>query len=205
MRSFRRPRRALWGDARFLIGIALVALSIGGVWLVLSSSGSTTPVLVASRTIVRGEALTSDDMQVVEANLGALTGDYVQPEGLGSGDIAARTLVEGELIPRSAVAGAGALRTTTVVIESRGIPAEVVAGTVVEVWQAMPPDEAGTTSAPRVLIADAVVSSLVTRDGVLASDDTGVELVIDRTEVADVLAAVTAGAVLSVVPIGTLP
>ncbi|MDF2507866.1 MAG: hypothetical protein K0Q52_1725, partial [Microbacterium sp.] len=36
MASLSRPRRAFWGDTRFLIGIALVVLSITAVWLIIT-------------------------------------------------------------------------------------------------------------------------------------------------------------------------
>ena len=82
MSKFVRSRRAVWGDARFLIGIAVVALSIGGVWAVVSSSGTTTPVLQATRTIALGEALVSEDFQVVEVGLGTVTDRYLAPQEL---------------------------------------------------------------------------------------------------------------------------
>lgn len=205
MNKFARSRRAIWGDARFLIGIALVALSIGGVWVVVSSSGATTPVLQATRTIVRGEPLVSGDFRVVEVNLGATTDRYIAPQYLRPGQAAARTVSEGELMPISAAEAADESRTTTIVIESStGIPADVVAGSVVELWHAPPLDAAGSRDAPRILVADAIVASVTQTEGMLAADGTTAEVVIDRADVAEVLAAITDGSVLSVVPIGAV-
>jgi len=199
-----RPRKAFWGDVRFLIGIVLVVLSIAGVWLIVSSAGRTTPVLQANRTIVQGEALVSADFQVVEVGLGALTEDYLAPQDLEPGLIAARTLTEGEIVPTTALADADAGRTTTIVVESStGIPAEVAAGTVVELWQAPPLEDGRSFDAPRILVADVIVSTVVEPEGMLSSGTTTVELVIDRADVADVLAAITGGAALSVVPVGS--
>lgn len=203
MTTFTRSRRAFWGDIRFLIGIALVLLSIAGVWLVVSSSGRTTPVLQANRTIVHGEALVSADFQVVEVGLGALTGDYLAPQDLQPGQVAARTVSEGELFPASAAADAGDSRSTTIVIESStGVPEGVAAGTVVELWHAPPLEDGRSHDVPRILVADVTVASVVESEAMLASDGTAVEVVIDRTDVADVLAAMTGGSVLSVVPVG---
>lgn len=202
MSVFTRPRRAFWGDVRFLIGIVLVILSIAGVWFVVSSSGRTTPVLQANRTIAQGEALASSDFQVVEVGLGSLTDAYLAPQDLEGGEVAARTLADGELVPAAAVADADSVRTTTIVIESStGIPAEVGTGTVVELWHAPPLEDGHDT--PRILVADVIVASVVESEGMLASDGTSVEVVIDRADVADVLAAITGGSVLSVVPTGT--
>lgn len=199
-----RPRRAFWGDIRFVIGIVLVALSIAGVWLIVSSAGRTTPVLQANRTIVQGEALVSGDFQVVEVGLGQLTEDYLAPQDLEPGLVAARTLTEGELVPMTALSDADAGRTTTVVIESStGIPAGVEAGTVVELWQAPVLEDGRSHDVPRILVGDVIVSSVIEQEGMLSSDATTVEVVIDRSDVADVLAAITGGSVLSVVPVGS--
>lgn len=199
-----RARRAFWGDIRFLIGIALVILSILGVWLIVSSARDTTPVLQASRTIAQGEALVSDDFRVVEVSLGAVADDYLAPQDLVSGMIAARTLDDGELLPSTATADAQSSRTTNVVVESSvGVPARVGVGTPVELWYSPVTEDDGEFDAPRILAADVVVASIPETDGMLAQHSTAVELVIDRADVADVLAAITGGAALSIVPLGS--
>ena len=204
MSKFVRSRRAVWGDARFLIGIAVVALSIGGVWAVVSSSGTTTPVLQATRTIALGEALVSEDFQVVEVGLGTVTDRYLAPQELHAGQVASRTVFAGELLATSAAESADANRTTTIVVESStGIPADVAAGSVVELWHSPPVDDGGSQGPPRILVADAIVISVTKAEGMLSADGTTAEVVIDRADVAEVLAAITGGSVLSVVPIGS--
>lgn len=202
MTTISRPRRAFWGDVRFLIGIALVAISITGVWMILSSSDSATPVLQATRTIVQGEAMVSSDFQVVDVGLGGLTDDYLAPEDLEAGRVAARTIVSGELVPRTASADADDSRSTTIVVETTGIPDDVDAGTVVELWQAPLLEDGRAHDAPRILVADVIVGEVLESEGMLADSGSAVELVIDRADVAEVLAAITSGASLSIVPIG---
>lgn len=197
-----RSRRAPWGDARFLVGIALVIISIAGVWLIVSASDDAVPVLQANRTITEGEALSSSDFQIVEVGLGVLADDYLGPQELEPGQVAARTVEKGELVPASATVEADRSRSTTIVIESStGIPEDVTTGTVVEVWHAPPLDDERSFDVPRILVADVTVRSVVEADGMLADESTGIELVIDRRDVADVLGAVTAGSALSVVPV----
>ncbi|AZS47629.1 MULTISPECIES: SAF domain-containing protein [Microbacterium] len=203
MASFSVPRRAFWGDVRFLVGIALVALSIAGVWLIVSAFDDAVPTLQATRTITQGEVLTSDDFQVVDVGLGSLADDYLGPDDVPTGSIASRTLESGELVPSSAVTDADRSRSTTIVIQSStGIPEGVEAGTVVEVWQAPPLDEGRSYDVPRILVADVIVHDVLDAEGVLADTGTQLEIVIDRADVADVLAAITGGAALSVVPVG---
>ncbi|KDA06647.1 hypothetical protein DC31_09815 [Microbacterium sp. CH12i] len=164
-----RARRAFWGDIRFLIGVALVILSIVGVWLIVSSARQTTPVLQADRTIAQGEALVSDDFRVVEVSLGTVVDGYLAPQDLAPGMIAARTLADGELIPVAATADAQSSRTTSIVVESSvGIPASVAVGTAVELWFSPPLADGDGFDAPRILAADVVVASIPEVDGVLA-------------------------------------
>jgi hypothetical protein len=204
MASLSPPRRAFWGDVRFLVGIALVALSIAGVWLIVSASDDAVPALQANRTITQGEVLTSGDFQVVDVGLGSLADDYLGPDDLHAGSVAARTLESGELVPASALTDADRSRSTTVVIQSStGIPEGVRAGTIVEVWQAPPLDEGRAYDVPRILVADVIVHEVLDAEGVLADTGTQLEVVIDRADVADVLAAITGGAALSVVPVGS--
>ncbi len=47
-----------------------------------------------------------------------------------------------------------------------------------------------------------IVHDVLDAEGVLADTGTQLEIVIDRADVADVLAAITGGAALSVVPVG---
>ena len=173
-------------------------------WAVVSSSGTTTPVLQATRTIALGEALVSEDFQVVEVGLGTVTDRYLAPQELHAGQVASRTVFAGELLATSAAESADANRTTTIVVESStGIPADVAAGSVIELWHSPPVDDSGSQGPPRILVADAIVTSVTKAEGMLSADGTTAEVVIDRADVAEVLAAITGGSVLSVVPIGS--
>lgn len=204
MTTHSRARRPFWGDIRFLIGLVLVILSIAGVWLIVSSARETAPVLQANRTITQGEALASGDFQVVEVSLGTVVDGYLAPQDLEPGMIAARTVADGELLAAAATGDAESGRTTNIVVESSvGIPARVEAGTPVELWYSPPLQDDGEYDAPRILAADVVVASIPESDGVLAERSAAVELVIDRADVADVLAAINAGAALSIVPLGS--
>lgn len=203
MTSLSRSRRARWADVRFIIGIVLVAVSITGVWMIVASTDSAAPILRASRTIVQGEALGSDDFEVVDVGLGTLTEDYLAPQDLRTGQVASRTITTGELMPRSASADAEESRSTTIVVDSTtGVPEDVEAGTVVELWYAPLLEDGRAHDTPRILVADVIVAEVIESEGMLADSGSTVELVIDRADVADVLHAITSGAALSVVPVG---
>ncbi|MEJ6555133.1 hypothetical protein PQI51_08910 [Microbacterium esteraromaticum] len=197
-----RAHRPFFGDLRFVIGVVLVVASVAGVWLLVSSSRQTVPVLQATRTVLPGETISSAELQVVEVGLGALTDSYLAPQSLEPGAVAVRTLTPGELVPLAAVGDADELRTTAVVISSTAVPADVTAGTVVELWHAPPLEDGRAFEEPRILVGDAVVAAVAEEEGMLAGSRTDVEVIVDRADVADVLAAITGGDALSLVPTG---
>lgn len=196
----RQRPRALWADARFLIGVVLVLVSIAGVWFVVASSRQTVPVYAATRTIVPGESISPSELRVVDVALGSLEGAYASGDTLPADAVATRTIPAGELIPAAAVGEASDVRTTTIVVpSSTAIPASIDVGTPVEVWAA-PLDDQGVRQAPRILVADAAVAALASSDSVMATNAPSIELVVPRESVADVLAALAGEATLSVVP-----
>jgi hypothetical protein len=196
----RSPRRAFWGDARFFLGVLLVAASVIGVWLVVTAARQTVPVYAAAHTIVPGEAIGPGDLEVVDVALGALSGTYLAAGGLGDEAVATRTIEAGELVPAASVGQADEARTTSVVVRSAvDVPASVEAGTVVEVWTA-PLGEDGGYDEPRVLVADATVVSVTRDDSMIGGGAAALELVIPRADVSATLAAMADESALSIVP-----
>lgn len=197
-----RPRpRAFWADVRFLLGIVLIVGSIAGVWAVVVTARQTAPAFTAARTLVPGEVISSDDLQLVDVALGAARETYLAPDALEPGAVATRTIERGELVARSAVGSVERTRVTTVVLPADGdVPAAVVTGTLVEVWAA-PQLERGTYGTPSVLVASATVLSVTRGDSVMGGGETSLELVIARADVSAALAALADGSRLSVVPL----
>lgn len=196
----RQRPRALWADARFVIGVVLVLVSIAGVWFVVASSRQTVPVYAATRTLLPGESISPSELRVVDVALGSLEGAYASGDTLPPGAVVTRTIPAGELIPAAAVGAASEVRTTAIVVpSSTAIPASVEVGTPVEVWAA-PLDGEGVRQAPRILVADAAVAALPSSDSVMASAAPSIELIVPRASVADVLSALAGEATLSVVP-----
>jgi hypothetical protein len=198
--SVRPPRRAFWGDARFFLGILLVVASVAGVWLVVASARQTVPVYAAARTIVPGEVIAPGDLRVVDVALGSVADTYLSADEFGEAAVATRTIAAGELVPVGAIGSADSTRTTSVVVRSTvDVPASVGAGSVVEVWSA-PPLEQGEYDEPRILVADATVVSVTRDDSMIGGGAAALELVVPRSDVAAILAAMADEAALSVVP-----
>ncbi len=198
-----RPRvRSPWVDPRLIVGAALVILAVLGVWFVIAGARQTTAVLIAGRTLVPGEPVESADLRVADVWLGGLGGSYLTAGSMPEDAVATRTIPTGELVPVGALSPATSVRSTVVVIDSAtGVPASVAVGTAVEIWSA-PRTEPDRFGAPRVLVADATVAGMPSKDGMSApSAGTTVEVVLPRAAVAEVLAATAAGDALSIVPV----
>jgi len=196
----RTPRRAFWADARFFLGVLLVAASVVGVWLVVSAARQTVPVYAAAHTIVPGEAIGTGDLKVVDVALGTLSGTYLTADDLDRPVIATRTIEAGELVPAASVGDPSSAHTTSVVVRSAvDVPASVEAGSVVEVWSA-PLREQGAYDEPRILVADATVVSVTRDDSMIGGGAAALELVIPRADVPATLAAMADESALSIVP-----
>ena len=198
-----RPRsRAFWADLRFLLGIALIVVSVAGVWFVVAAARQTVPVFAAATTLLPGQPVEADDLRVVEVALGQLQGAYASPTTLPVGAVATRVVPAGELVPREAVGDPARARTTTVVVRSASdVPVSVVTGSAVEVWAAAP-RERGTFDTPRILVGAATVASVERERSMMGSTGVAVEIVIERADVAATLAAIADGSSLSTVPTG---
>lgn len=203
MNSKSRHNRGFFTDTRFLVGIVLVVVSITGVWLVLSSAKETETVLQSSRTILPGEMVTTADFRTIEVGLGVAQSNYLTPQQLVPGSIATRTISSGELVPASALGAASSARTTTIVISSAsGIPDSLSRGDRVEVWAARPVLESRGYETPYLLLGSATVAAVDFSQGLISQAAARIELVIDRSDVPQVLGALSEDSMLSIIPIG---
>jgi hypothetical protein len=200
-----RAHRSFVVDPRFLIGIALVVVSSLGVTGLLATVDQTTEVFVASSTLNSGDRLTPDDLVVAHVRLGSATGRYLDTNDFPSeGAVVVQPIVEGELVPKSAVGAArGDDEAQVVVTVDAPLPSALEKSSRVTLWASAASDEATAFDAPVVLVSEAEVVSVIESTGLVASAaDTQVELRVPRESVASVLEAMANGASLAVVPDG---
>lgn len=205
--SAHSPKRRVFPravDVRLVVGVALVAASIAGVWLVVSSADRTVSVYAAGATIVAGEVVGVDDLVVEQVSLGGAAGRYAVPGALTDGAVATRTILKGELVPVEAVASDGDLARAPLVVTVRGeLPEGVAEGREVDVWATGAEQGNGSGAAPpTVLVPGALVARIVVEESLVAgSSEVAVELSVPDGAVAVLLAATTAGDVLTLVPV----
>jgi hypothetical protein len=196
-------RRAI--DVRLLIGLALVAASVGGVVALVGAVDSRTRVYAAAAPLSPGDRIDRGDLVEREVSLDGADGLYLRAGELpADGLVVVQPVRDGELLPRAAVGEASGVSSTALVLELTGPPSSAVRpGAVVDVW-ASPADADGRGfGAPVVLVPDAVVVRIVEDDGLVSSRTSGaVEVLVPRSRVARVLQAQASGDALAVVPAG---
>ena len=194
-----RKHQAVWADARFLIGLALVAASIAGVWWVVSAARTTTSVAVADGALLPGTVLDESDVRWVDVALGDVGDAYLT--ALPDGATITRPLTAGELIPAGAVIEHARSDVTTVVITSGiDVASTLDVGSAVEVWMSPVKDRAYDEA--EVLIENATVAAIRESTGLASGGKVTLELIIMHDHVAAVLDAQASQAALWVVPLG---
>ena len=188
-------------DPRFVVGIALILVSIVGVWLVVQSADRSTPVYLARSTLSVGDVVHDGDLTLASVRLGDADTQYVAGGSIpDDGLVVLRTVLKGELIPQSAVGTDATVSVSAIVVGSTStLPESVEAGSLIDVWSAKVQDD-GTFAPPVVLLAGASVVRIVEQQGLVATNGQDVEVLVPKGKVASVLAALAGGDAISVVP-----
>lgn len=192
--------RRTWMDPRLVIGIALVLVSLAGVWLVVQQSARTETAWAATRTMLPGDIVAAGDVEQVEVRLPHSHQRYLDAAADPVGMVVASTVGEGEVLPVRALGDATGEDRAAVVIDVEGaLPRAVRTGSLVDIWAAAPNDDG--YDAPTVLIDDAIVVGVLEDDGILASAAQQLELLVPTGETSRLLEAMSNEHVLSVVPL----
>lgn len=197
-RSARRRARI---DPRMLVGIVLVLASVTGVLAVVLLANRTVPVLAAREPIAAGDALDADRLAIVEVHVSDAVDLYLAPDRMpGTEVVVTRPIGAGELVPLSALGEADRSRASVVVPISGSTPGGVVPGAAVTLWAAAPSDRPGVYETPQQLVGDAQVVRTIEHDRMIGGGAVELELRVPADRVPTVLAAVTNGSRLHIVP-----
>lgn len=195
-RATRRLQRPGWRDARLLVGLLLVLLSVVGGARLVASLDDTTPVYAAARDLLPGQQVGEGDLVPVPVRVGDRLDRYVDGSaGIEPGTYLVRQVAAGELVPVAALGTARQALDKTV-----GVPVDTSAaralasGSVVDVWVSRRDREAVGEAYldPQLLLAGAVVDSV-------PADTTGLGAGLGRTTVQVVVPATDVGAVIAAV------
>lgn len=202
----RRLQRPSWRDARLVVGVLLVLLSVLGGARLIASLDDTTPVYAAARPLLPGQEIAEQDLTTISVRLQDTAGRYVDAGApLGPGTFALRTVQVGELVPRSAIGTAQEANDKTVTVPVDPAAASTLAvGTVVDIWVSRRDQDASGTRYldPVLLLEQAVVADVPSDSGALGMGvgRTAVQVVVPAEQVSGVISSVDQDARLTLVP-----
>ncbi|MGB3187305.1 MAG: SAF domain-containing protein [Ornithinimicrobium sp.] len=202
----RRLQRPSWRDARLLVGVLLVLLSIlAGSWIV-ARADDTTPVYTAARPLLPGQEVTESDLVVTSVRLNDARTAYVDSAaGVPPDAYVLRAVRPGELVPANALGTARQAKDKTVAVPIDPTAASILkVGSVVDVWVSRrDPDEAGVRYVdPELLLEGAVVAEVPSGGGSLSVGvgRTAVPIIVPSAEVSSVISSVDQEARITLVP-----
>ncbi len=161
VRRATRHQRPGWRDPRILIGVVIVAASVLAGVKILTGADDTVAVWSVRSDLPAGSRVSGDDLVVEQIRFtsGAQADRYLSADrAVPHRSVLDRAVAAGELLPRSALTGAGqALVEVPVPVAVDDVPATVRQGSVVDVW--VTPQTATTSDklADATLVLDDVV------------------------------------------------
>lgn len=200
-----RMRRPHWRDPRLGVGILLVVASVAlGSWLFATADRSV-EVYQARATLTPGQPVLATDLVIVRAQLDDVAGSYLLPSQDLDDLVISRTVPAGDLVPMSALGDAGAIDVRPVQIAMNSAMQDLVEiGSLVDLWVALP-DAGGISGdllAPELLVAAVEVGSIYEDTSVFAGgSEVQVQILIAESDLARVLAALTADGEITLVPV----
>lgn len=190
-------------DIRLLLGLGLVAASVAGVLVLVSAADQRTVVLAASEHLAPGDLVRAGDLVERSVALDGAEGLYLTAADIpADGIVIAQHVADGELVPASAAARTDGIRATAIVVQlATPVSAAVGPGSLVDVWGAAAVDGGGF-GPPVVLVADATVVRVLADESLVAGTAVSVEVLVPRSRIARLLAAIANGDSLAIVPAG---
>ena len=194
-----RLPRARWLDARLLVGLLLVLLSVVLGAKLVADADERVRVWSLTRDLGPDVTLTEDDVDVASVRLDATASRYVSAEQDLDGLVLTRPVGRGELLPVAAVGRADARAQRRVVIEvDRFGVAGLAKGRVVDLYVVREATGDGSPAPPELVLADVTVAEDVRGGGSAfggSGSKAGVSLLVDQADVPDVIDAVANGSV----------
>jgi hypothetical protein len=203
-----RLGRARWLDARLLVGLLLVLLSVVVGAKVFADADQRVQVWAVTHDLGADTPLSGDDLQARSVSLDDATGRYLSATTKLDGLVLTRPVGRGELLPVSAVGHPDATHARRVVIEvDRFGVAGITKGRVVDVYVVRDTPSGETPPPPQLVLAGVTVGEDVKSGGSAFAGSgakAGVTLLVDQSDVPDVIDAVAHGQIYLVqVPAGT--
>lgn len=190
-------------DPRLLIGIFIVLLSVLGVIGTVRATNQTEPFYAVTSDIGIGEAVSKENLTVIDARLASSGATYVSAsEPIAPGTVAKRPLAAGEILPVAAVTTElKEGRRLVTLLKDQYAVADFKAGDRVDIWVSSKGEGANNFSDPEVIAEGAEVHSVTAQESIIGgTGQSAVELWVHADLLTSVLAATSNGSVINLVP-----
>jgi hypothetical protein len=153
-----------WLDARLVLGVLLVLLSVVGGARLFASAERLTGVYAAAHDLTPGERITPADLTVARVRIDGDADRYVAAGAMPVGYVVTRLVGAGELVPAGALAGSPVkpTRLVTVPVQSGHLPSDLGHGDLVDVYLTPKVAAGDAVPAPTLVLSGVTVDS---RDG----------------------------------------
>ncbi len=197
--SIARLPKARWLDARLLIGLLLVLVSVVVGAKIVAEADERVAVWAVTRDLGADTTLASADLEARSVRLDRAAGRYVSADEPLEGLVLRRPVGKDELLPVAALAEAGAVDQRRVVIEvDRFTAAGLDKGRVVDVYSVPESPSNEPPAKPVLVLAGVTVAEDVNSGGSAfggSGSKAGVTLFVDGADVPTVIDAVAHGEV----------
>ncbi|MCO7220365.1 SAF domain-containing protein [Klenkia sp. PcliD-1-E] len=204
----RRVRPPRWLDLRLVLGVLLVLGSVLVGARVVTAAGATVPVWAAAGDLAAGTVLAPDDLVAVQVRLDDVAAGYLATSTDPAGQVLARAVLTGELLPRAALEPVSEQVQLALPVQAGYAPPGLARGQRVDVYAVADPAAGATDTSGEVslVLAGAPVQAVSGRgEGVLSAATTTIQVVVGLAgdDVPGVLSAIGGRALVVVVRDGT--
>jgi hypothetical protein len=205
----RRIQPPGWRDARLLVGVVIVLLSVTLGSVVVARADDRVPVYAARVALVPGQPVSADDLRRVDVHLGSHRDRYLDAGSEPSDRFVLRPVEAGELVPATAVGSRDDVAVQPVTLSvGAGSAAALQVGSRVDVYvNPVDPDVTGSQGGfrgPELALRGVSVSSLPRDDdgfGSGAAGDRPVQVMVPTGSVRGIIGQVDEGARVTMVPV----
>lgn len=197
--SAARLRRARWLDARLLVGLLLVLVSMVLGAKVVAQADDRVQVWSVTRDLAADTPLARTDLSVVAVRLDTAARRYLAADQDVAGQVLARPVGRGELLPVAALRPAGEVPRRRVVIEVDRVGVGGLSkGRVVDVYVVRETAAGAEPAGPELVLAGVTVAEDVRTGGGAfggSGATVGLSLLVEESDVPDVIDAMAHGSV----------
>lgn len=197
-------------NRRTILGIALMVLAVILVIVTVRLASHLEGYLAAKTTLVAGQTVQSDDVEVISANPGRAAGQYLREGELKEGTVVVQTIAVGQLLPKASLSQTKPYNKRIVLNLAAPLPSSVKKGDYLEIWQ-LPDEKSASTfeqdtppeNAQKLADKAVFLAEKKSETALGSKNQTNVEISVPEEDLSPILAAVGTKTPLMAIPVSS--